>query len=168
MSYQHGRTLQPAPSVLSVEQARRRNAELRREIAALDKENADLEAQTATMRLKVTAARRNLNSKIRALDAARLQASRLSQMTVQPSTLPEPKYGGREGLQAAADEIEAYEAKGKLGTVPRSGPRHGTGRKYGQGCRCEECLAWRVRRTKAQRATNERRRELRGLSKEAA
>lgn len=169
MTYQRGQSLQPAPSVLSVEQARRRNSELRRELVVLNRDHAELEAQTKTMRLKITAARRELNRKIRTLDAVRAQVDRLSNVTPSPSTLPEPLYGGRAGLQAAADEIDAYDAKsGKLGTAPKSGPSHGTGRKYGLGCRCDECLGWRNRRTKAQRATNERRRELRELSRKKA
>lgn len=158
MAYQR-KEIQPGP-LLTVERARLRNAELRKELAFLTVENAKLEAQAETMRLKVTAARRNLTRKIRALDAARSQTEKIAKIKVQTSALPEPQYGGREGLQAAADEIEAYEAKGKLGTVTRQDPRHGSGRKYALGCQCDACLEWRQRRTEAQRATSNRRREL--------
>jgi hypothetical protein len=65
------------------------------------------------------------------------------------SKLPEPKYGGREGLQAATDEMLAHETRGlKLAKPPRpiKGPSHGTGRRYELGCRCEECEKWKVRK----------------------
>jgi len=148
MSYQHGKS-SPGAIIQTVEQARRRNAELRIELSTLLSESAQLENHTSTMRLQVTAARRKLTRQIRELDAARAQADQIAHATAQTSTLPEPIYGGREGLQAAADEMRDYEERGlKLSKAPRpriaKGPSHGTGRKYDQGCRCGECVTWKA------------------------
>lgn len=149
MAYQRGKSEQPSTTVLTVEQARRRNAELRRELAGLMAEQADLAGKVEAMRAEVTAARKKLSRQIRDVDTARAQAARIGTVVERASTLPEPVYGGREGLQAAADEIEAYDSKpgAKLGTVRRSTPRHGTGRVYGTGCRCGDCLGWRDRKS---------------------
>lgn len=149
-----------APAVMPIEQARRINAELRRELAALTAENADLEPKVDAMRRGVTAARKKLARQIRDIEVARIQTRNIAALAATP-TAPESVYGGREGLQAAADEIEAHEAAegAKLGTVRRRGPRHGTGRKYSLGCRCEECQAWRKRKSAAERATQNRRRD---------
>lgn len=147
----------------TVEQARRRNAELRRELTGLMAEQADLAPKVEAMRQEVTAARKKLSRQIRDLDAARAQSARIAGLATEPATptLSEPVYGGREGLQAAADEIEAHESKpgAKLGTVRRRGPRHGTARMYGTGCRCEACLGWRDKRTAQEVARQQRRRE---------
>ena len=162
MGYQHGKSPQPGVMVLNVEQARRRNTELRLELARLAAENAQMEAGAVTMRLQVSAGRRKLSKQIRDLDAARVQAERIAQVAIQTSTLPEPVYGGREGLQAATDEIMAHEAKGlKLAKAPRpaSGLSHGTNRKYNSGCRCDECKASESRRNA--RRYMERRRKAR-------
>lgn len=122
MGYQRGATAQ-AP-VVSVEQARRRNAELRRELATLTAENTALEAQVATARLRVSEARRLLTRKIRDLDVARAQMERMA--TVQPSPpASEPVYGGREGLLAATEEILAHESPYDLAPRRRRGPRLG-------------------------------------------
>jgi chromosome segregation ATPase len=143
MGYQHGKTLQPS---LPVEQARRRNAELRVELSRLTAENNALEAQVATARLRVSEARRLLTRKVRDLEAARAQVERLS--AIRPASgLPEPVFGGREGLLAAAEEILAHESRGSLAPRPLRGPSHGTERVYATGCRCGKCLAWRERRT---------------------
>jgi chromosome segregation ATPase len=149
MAYVRGKSEQPSTTVLNVEQARRRNAELRLELAGLMAEQSDLAAKVEAMRAEVTAARKKLSRQIRDVDAVRAQAARIASIVERESTLPAPVYGGREGLQAAADEIEAYESKpgAKLGTVRRSNPRHGTGRKYGTGCRCGDCLGWRDRKS---------------------
>ena len=149
MSYQHGRTANPAATMQTVEQARRRNAELRIELGALVSENAQLENRAVTMRLQVTTARRKLTRQIRELDTARTQAELLAYATVQTSTLPEPIYGGREGLQAATDEILAHDTRGLKLTkekAPRvsKGLSHGTSRKYDQGCRCRACVTYKA------------------------
>lgn len=151
---------QAPAAILPVEQARRRNAELRRELAVLTAEAARLQPQVEAMRAEVTAARRKLSRQIRDLEAARIQTRNIAALATEPATptLAEPVYGGPEGLKAAADEIEAYEGA-KLGTVPRRGPRHGTGRMYSLGCRCEDCRGWRKKRSDAERATQQRRRE---------
>lgn len=150
MGYQRKES-QPGP-LQSVEQARRVNAELRRELERLAIENAQLTPHVETLRLQVTAARKKLTRQIRELEAARIQAERLANVTEQASTLPEPIYGGRKGLEAAAAEIEAHEAKRtKTSTIHRpkkSGPvldnprrKHGTVGTYRAGCRCEPCKA---------------------------
>lgn len=148
MAYVRGQR-QTSATVLTVEQARSRNAELRREIAALIQENGHLEAQIATTRFQVTAARRRLTRLSRQLEAARAQAERLGKVTISPDPLSEPVYGGREGLEAAAAEMEAYEAKDlKLSKRrERKGPSHGTGRRYAVGCRCGDCMGWRERKS---------------------
>jgi hypothetical protein len=145
----------------TIEQARRRNAELRRELAALMFEQADLAPKVEAMRAEVSAARKKLSRQIRDLDAVRAQSARIAAARDEEPTLTDSVYGGREGLLAAADEIEAYEAKpgAKLGTVRRRGPRHGTGRMYSTGCQCGECLGWRKKRTDQEVARQRRRRE---------
>lgn len=121
MAYIHKPVQDPVPAI---EQTRRRNAALRIELTKLEAENKHLEAQAVTARLQVTTARKALTRKIRQLEATRAQIAMIEQVKQQQTTQPEPKYGGREGLQAALDEIDAYEAKnGKLGTVPRIGTR---------------------------------------------
>lgn len=145
MGYQRGMTAQPAVTVQSVEQARRRNAELRIELASLTVENTQLEAQVATARLRVSEARRLLTRKIRDLDTIRAQVDRLPAVPVMG--LPEPTYGGREGLLAATAEILAHEARGDVSPRPAKGPSHGTGRRYESGCRCVACVAWRKRKS---------------------
>lgn len=136
-------------TVLSVEQARRRNAELRRELAGLTVENTHLEAQVGTMRLRVSEARRKLTGMTRQLDVARSQAERLGKVVISPAPLSEPLYGGREGLEAATAEMEAFESRGlKLSKAREPGGlSHGTGRRYEAGCRCEACVAWRKRKS---------------------
>lgn len=159
---------QPSSTVLTIEQARRRNAGLRIELESLMREAAELEVSTGLMREAVSAARKKLTRQIRDLDAVRAQSDRIATDTGRTTTLPASQFGGREGLQAAADEIEAYEGA-KLGTVKRNGPRHGTGRKYATGCRCEDCLGWRKKRSAAEQATQARRRaELKELRERVA
>lgn len=147
----------PQPAVLNIEQARRRNAELRRELAALTVENGQLEAQVTTMRLHVSEARRKLTLQVRELEAARAQQAQLAQVTTEPSGLPEPVHGGREGLLAAAAEIKAHESAGALPKRLR-GPSHGTKRRYAAGCRCPKCVAWRVAESERARVAQNARR----------
>lgn len=150
MAYVRGASEYPSTTVLTVEQARRRNAELRLELAGLMAEQADLAPKVEAMRAEVTAARKKLSRQIRDLDAVRAQTASIASAAEQESALPTPLYGGREGLQAAADEIEAYESApgAKLSTVRRRrGPSHGTGKRYEAGCRCGDCLAWRERKS---------------------
>ena len=158
MGYQRGMTAQPMVTVQSVEQARRRNAELRIELASLTAENTQLEARVATARLRVSEARRLLTRKIRDLDTIRAQVDRLPAVPV--TGLPEPTYGGREGLLAAADEMEAHEAQGLMFYKPRvrKGPSHGTRDRYATGCKCDLCLGWRRKRTDQETARQRRQR----------
>lgn len=158
MGYTHGKTAQPATTMLTVDQARRLNAELRRELAALMTEQAELAPKVEAMRKEVTAASKKLTRQVRDLETIRSQTARLAAQAEQQRSLPAPVYGGEEGLLAATEEIEAYEGD-KLGTVKRREPRHGTGRMYSTGCRCEDCLGWRKKRSDAERATQQRRRE---------
>ena len=152
MAYQHGKTAQPAVTVLTVEQARRQNAELRRELAALTQENTSLQAQ-------ITAARKKLSGMTRQLDVARAQAEWLGKVSVSPFAPVESVYGGREGLEAATAEMEAFESRGlKLSKQrERKGPSHGTGRCYQAGCRCTACLGWRRRKSDQDLANYHRR-----------
>jgi len=146
-------------AVLPVEQARRRNAELRHELAALTAENDQLEMKARAVREDLTAEYRKLAQKIRQLDAVRAQADLMAAAKQFKSNLPEPVYGGREGLQAAADEMKAHEDKHlKLSKPPRpaKSPSHGASSGYTKGCRCAECVAWNSRRS-AQRRSNRKR-----------
>lgn len=157
--YQHGMTVRPSATVLTVEEARRRNAALRLELAALTAEHNHLAPKVEAMRADVTAARKKLSRQIRDLETARTQTANIA-AHAQHAANTTPLYGGPEGLQAAAGEIEAYESKpgAKLGTV-RRGPSHGTSRRYATGCRCDACLAWRERKTAQAVEQNRRRRE---------
>jgi hypothetical protein len=167
VAYTRGQSPQPSTTVLTVEQARHRNAELRIELVGLTREGADLEASTGLMREAVTAARKKLTRQIRDLDAIRAQSDRIAADTKHEPVLPAPQYGGREGLEAAAAEIEAYEGD-KLGTVRRKGPRHGTSRKYKLGCRCDYCLGWRAKRSAVEVARQQRIRDEHQALKAAA
>lgn len=145
MAYAYKGGQQPAP-VASVEQARRHNAALHAELRTLAAERADIAAHVKTMRAELTAARAKLSRQIRHLDAARAQQDLIEAAANFVSTLPEPIHGGRDGLQAAVDEMLAHETRGlKLAKPPRprTGPSHGTGRKYADGCRCDGCQQWR-------------------------
>lgn len=152
MGYVRGDSPQPASTVLTVEQARRRNAALRLELVAITAENVQLETKVETMRRDVSAARRKLSRQIRDLDTVRAQADQLAAAALHVSTSPEPVHGGREGLQAATEEMAAHEDQQlKLSKAPRrrtiTPPSHGTRRKYEEGCDCAKCLAWRDRKT---------------------
>lgn len=137
----------PAPDgpLLSAEQVRRRNAEMRIELVALMAEQAQLDAKTRTMRESLTDGYRKLSRQIKELDAVRAQADQIAAHAQHVATLPPPKYGGREGLQAATEEMLAHESRGlKLAKAftPKitRGASHGTDRKYKDGCRCGECV----------------------------
>ena len=162
MGYRHGMTAQPGTSVLTVERARLVNAELRRELATLTGENTVLAPKVDAMRKEVTAARKKLARQIRDLEAIRIQTANIAAHAQHlTNTGTEPVYGGPEGLRAAADEMKAYEDGAlNLSTVPRGrkGPRHGTGRRYALGCRCDSCLEWRGRKTAQEVARNKARR----------
>jgi len=145
------RSVQP---VLPVEQARRRNAELRRELAELMAENTHLEPKVEAMRRDVTAARKKLSRQIRDLDAIRSQAASIAALA-ELEAAAAPRFGGPDGLQAAAHEIKAHEDKPLPPITPRRlggrGGSHGTRRKYEEGCDCDDCLGWRTSKTKQQR-----------------
>jgi hypothetical protein len=157
MGYQR-KEAQSGP-LLTVEQARRRNTEMRLELARLAAENAKLEPQINTLRVEVSRARKLLTRKVRELEAARVQAEHLAR--VQVVTLSEPVHGGQAGLIAATEEIEAYTIKlDKLGRKRRIvGPSHGTRKRYGKGCRCDDCMDWRRKASNRERERLQERRE---------
>jgi hypothetical protein len=156
MGYQ--RKEAPSGPLLTVEQARRRNAEMRLELARLAAENAKLEPQIDTLRVEVSRARKLLTRKVRELEAARTQAEHLAR--VQVVTSAEPVHGGQAGLIAATEEIEAHEFKlDKLGRKRRIlGPSHGTRDKYDAGCRCDQCMDWRRKKSDRERVSQQVRR----------
>jgi len=157
MAYTRGKSAQLAATVLTVEQARRRNAELRLELGALTAENTKLQAQAVEMRKQVTTARKKLSRQIRDLEAIRLQAKNIAALAEHAGS-PEPVFGGREGLQAATEEIRAHEDRGTESRRWRE-PSHGTGRRYALGCRCDDCRGWRGRKSTQEREHVKRRRE---------
>lgn len=162
-NYVHGKS-RPLMSEADLAAARQRNAELAAELrkleaigerlqAAVTEKRAEIDAQTETVRKELTQAYRALRSKVRQLDAVRAQAEQIAATKDYVSDLPAPLYGGREGLEAATEELADYEAR-KAG-VTRIGPRgkrvgrkpkeavHGTSLAYRRdGCRCPECKAW--------------------------
>lgn len=154
MGYQRGASPQPAATALNVEQARRRNADLRLSLVAITAENVQIEAKVETMRRDVTAARKKLARQIRDLDVIRTQTANIAALAEQAAST-EPKHGGPDGLQAAADEIKAHEEKhlnlAKPARRGGKGPSHGTRSKYDEGCDCDACLGWRIRKTAQQR-----------------
>ena len=164
MGYQRGKTTQPAGSLLSVEQARRKNAELRLELVALTAEKPQLESQVEAMRQEITTARRKLSRQIRDLEAIRTQIRNIAALAEHASGT-EPVFGGREGLQAATAEIRAHEdqhakpSRPATSTRRRKGRSHGTAGKYVEGCRCDECKGWRGRKSAQEREHVKRRRE---------
>jgi chromosome segregation ATPase len=143
---------QPGPLV-SVEQVRRRNAELRLELVAVMAERTRIEDQIREARQQVTSARRRLRRWVSDLDELLIKSAEIKSTTFR--TLPEPVHGGPEGLKAAADEMAAHEEAVVI-LAPRRrslrGSSHGTRGKYEQGCECDECLAWRARKTDQDRA----------------
>lgn len=148
MGYQHGATQRPVLTVEQFGEARRRHAEMKRELAFLEIENARLQEEIVVKRAEVSQARRVLSRKVRDLAVVRAQVEQLQAVYV--SALPEPLYGGKEGLEAAAAEMAAHEAgTDALGRRERkrSGNSHGTRKKYDEGCRCVECAAWRKRKS---------------------
>lgn len=149
--------------LLTVEQARRRNAEIRLELARLAAENAQLEPQVNNLRTEVSKARKLLTRKVRDLEAARIQAEHLARVGVAGS---EPVHGGPAGLLAATQELKAHEFKyDVLGRKRRIlGPSHGTRNKYGEGCRCDDCIDWRRRKSESERYAQQRRRSAKKLA----
>lgn len=156
MTYQ--RKEAPAGPLVTVERARRLNATMRVELDRLTAERNHLEPRLETVRAEVAKARKLLTRKVRELEATRIQLGRLA--TIEP-TSDEPIYGGREGLKAAAEEIKEHEFKlDKLGRRRRiHGPSHGTRQKYDTGCRCDDCMDWRRRRSEQERINQAARRE---------
>jgi hypothetical protein len=143
MSYQYkGKPVEAAGPVLAVEQLRRRNAELHVELQALTAENTEIDKRIRLMRDELTLAYRKLRKQVWDLEAVRAQEQLIAEAKAFESKLPPPRYGGREGLEAATQEMLAHESKGlKLGKdlpAPK-GPSHGTTRRYAEGCRCQEC-----------------------------
>jgi hypothetical protein len=152
MGYQHGRTAPTVLTAVQFEEVRRRNVAMKRELAFLTIENTRLQEEIDARRADVSQARRVLSRKVRDLAVVRTQVEQLTAVFV--SSLPEPLYGGREGLEAAAAEIaEHEERKDAMGrrTRKRSGNSHGTRKKYDEGCRCITCMGWRKRKSERER-----------------
>lgn len=160
MGYQRGKSTQTPAGVLTVEQARRRNAELRLELGALTAENTALEARVGVMRQEVSTARRKLSRQIRDLAAIRAQVSNIAALA-QHAPGEEPVFGGREGLEAATAEARAHDEETVNPSTRRrrKGPSHGTSGRYREGCRCEDCRGWRCRKSERERALVKLRRE---------
>lgn len=156
MTYQR-KEARPGP-ILTVERARRLNSTMRVELDRLNTERAHLEPRLEEVRAEVTKARKLLTHKIRELEAARTQLSRLATIEI---TSNEPIYGGPQGLEAATQEIKEHEFKlDKLGRRRRiHGPSHGTRQKYDTGCRCDQCMDWRRKRSEQERINQKARRE---------
>jgi len=185
MAYQHTPANGP---LLTVEQARRRNAELMIELRSLEAqqealtarvaaEKAKLEQDTEQARKELTQAYRRLRSKVRELDAVRASEENITKTAAYVSELPPPLYGGRDGLEAAADEMAEYEARRNGRKAPPRGKRvkaelkpalHGTSTAYRRDkCRCAECKAW-LSRTSAKHYRNRVERQERHLQAVAA
>lgn len=147
-----------AGPLLTVERARRRNATMRLEMERLNAEHKFLEPRLEAVRAEVSKARKLLTRKVRELEAARIQIDQLATVKVAP--LPDPTYGGPEGLLAATEEMEAHEFKlDRLGRRRRiTGPSHGTREKYYSPCRCDECINWRRRKSDRDNASQQKRR----------
>lgn len=162
MAYIRGASLQAEPEakLLTIDQVRQRNAALALELQTLTAEKAELDNRGDAMRKEVTAARKRLTRQLREIDAVRVHSDQIAAAKRYVSTLPPPIHGGREGLQAATDEMLTHESKHlKLAKAPRppKGPSCGTGRKYAKGCRCDDCKAWRKRKS-ARELTNKKKR----------
>lgn len=134
-TYRHGSTTRPAP-VESVEQARRRNAAAHAELAALhadtaavlakihadtqatraaidkaaDKHLTEIAEAQAIAAARLTAARAALTRTINATQAARTQADEIAKLAPVVQLRPN-RYGGTDGLLAAADEIRDHDRR---------------------------------------------------------
>ena len=146
MGYQHGRTAAPTPT-LSVEQSRRRNAELRIELSKLAAEHAHLAPKIEAMRRDLTAARKKLTRQIRDLAVVRAQTEHFAAAAADK--------------QAALDHATtAIETSRPDAPKRRPGPRltHGKRAMYETGCNCDPCLDWRRNKTAAEKVRAEARR----------
>lgn len=158
MSYQY-KGADVGAGIVTVEQERRRNAELHLELRALTAENAEIVNRIRLMRDELTTAYRKLRRQVSDLEAVRAQEQLIAEAETFTSTLPEPIHGGREGLQAATEEMMLHESKDlKLSKVIQpTGPSHGTRRRYQAGCRCQECRGINaVRRAREKRSSRSR------------
>jgi ElaB/YqjD/DUF883 family membrane-anchored ribosome-binding protein len=120
-NYVHGAS-RPLMTEADLAQARARNAELAAELRKLDairerleaavvEKRAEVEAETERVRKELTAAYRQLRGKVRQLDAVRANAAMIENTKTYVSELPPPVFGGREGLEAATEEMAEYEAR---------------------------------------------------------
>lgn len=139
--------------LLSVEQERRRNAELARAIQQLRIERARLE-QEAKNAADVLLALKST------VDRNRTESERMAEYREAMRKLPPPKYGGRDGLLAAVAEIDAHEMSKDKPRNPRT-PAHGSKRRYYDwNCRCETCNAMiETHRAKARERYHARKRQ---------
>jgi chromosome segregation ATPase len=187
-NYVHGAS-RPLMTEADLAQARARNAELAAELRKLDaigerlaaavvEKRAEIEAETEKARKELTTAYRQLRSKVRQLDAVRANAAMIENTkTYVSDNLPPALYGGREGLEAATDEMAEYEARRNGRTIQPRGKRvareqkpalHGTSTAYRRDkCRCPECKAW-LSRTSSKHYRNRVTRQTLTLVEQAA
>lgn len=138
MAYQRKATVTDIGNgLLSIEQERRRKAELARTVHALRLETLRLEHEAEQVKSVLTALRETVGS-------TRQETSRMSAYIQKMRQLPAPRYGGRDGLLAAVAEIEAHELSKDKPRKERPVAAHGSKRRYYVwDCRCEKCVAWR-------------------------
>lgn len=164
MSYQYkGKPVDAAGPVLTVEQLRRRNAELHVELQALTAENTEIDKRIRLMRDELTGAYRKLRKQVSDLEAVRAEEQLIAAAKTFKSKLPPPRYGGREGLEAATQEMLAHESRDlKLSKAlpPPKGPSHGTRRRYADGCRCAVCSGYNTLRKGQERSRHKRRQQV--------
>ena len=135
MSYKYKGKPDAVDGLLTVEQERRRNAQLAMTIRNLSFERANLESQVVT----VATVLRELRSVV---DTTRAETTQLAAYRERMRQLPPPVHGGRDGLLAATKESDAHDRKLKP-RKPSKGVSHGTCRRYYEWkCRCETCHAW--------------------------
>jgi len=145
--------------LLSVEQERKRNAELHLELKAVTAENKEIDQRIRLMRDELATAYRKLRKQVRDLEAVRAEERLIAEAKTFKSKLPPPRFGGPEGLKAATEELMAHEARNlKLSKeIIANGPIHGTWRRYEAGCRCKACRGWRALKSTRYRANLDRR-----------
>jgi len=136
MGYQHKDKPGFGAAMLTIEQERRKNAEIALTLRQLAFERQNLEATAEKVKGTLTALRSTI-------DTSRDQTTLIAEYRERLRELPPPVHGGRDGLLAAVKEIDAHDARVRP-RKPTKGPSHGTWRRYYQlGCRCETCNAWK-------------------------
>lgn len=144
MSYQYKGKPVAVDGLLTVEQERRRNAEIAMTIRQMSLERQRLEDEAEKVRSVLDALRSSVNSE-------RFETTRMAAYRERMRQLPPPVHGGRDGLLAATRELEAYERRLKP-RKPSKGVSHGTWRRYYEWkCRCEACAEFAARQSERNR-----------------